>query len=59
MPLKSGSSKSVISANIAELIRAGHKRDQAVAIAFDHAGKGRKRGRRGGSGDVSGRIVTR
>jgi len=56
MPLKSGTSKAVISANIAELIRAGHKRDQAVAIAFDHARKGRKRGK---GGDVSGRIVSR
>ncbi len=33
MPLKSGSSQAVISANIAELIRAGHKPAQAEAIA--------------------------
>jgi uncharacterized protein len=39
MPLKSGSSQGVISANIAELIRAGHPRDQAAAIAYTEAGK--------------------
>ena len=39
MPLKSGSSKEVISANIAELIRSGRSREQAVAIAMRHAGK--------------------
>jgi hypothetical protein len=39
MPLKSGSSKEVISANIAELIKAGHKKDQAVAIAYSNARK--------------------
>lgn len=40
MPLKSGSSKDTIGANVAELIRSGHPRDQAVAIAYDKAGKG-------------------
>src|SRR5262245_4940968 len=39
MPLKSGSDDETISANIAELIRAGHPRDQAVAIAYKHAGR--------------------
>jgi len=39
MPLQSGSSKEVISANVAELIKAGHKRDQAVAIAYQNARK--------------------
>lgn len=39
MPLKSGSSEAVISANIAELIRAGHKPAQAEAIAYKQAGK--------------------
>jgi len=34
MPLKKGTSKKVLRENIAELIRAGHKRDQAVAIAY-------------------------
>lgn len=46
MPLLPGSSDEVISKNIAELIKAGYKRDQAVAIAMDHAGKGRKKSRR-------------
>ena len=38
MPLKQGSSKEVISANIAELINTGHDPDQAVAIAYREAG---------------------
>lgn len=43
MPLKKGKSKAAISANIAELIRSGRKRDQAVAIAMHQAGMSRKR----------------
>lgn len=39
MPLKQGSSEAVVSSNIAELIRAGHKPDQAKAIAYREAGK--------------------
>lgn len=39
MPLKSGKSEATISANIAELIRAGHPADQAAAIAYQHAGE--------------------
>lgn len=39
MPLAKGSSKSVISANIAELIKAGHKPSQAAAIAYKEAGE--------------------
>lgn len=39
MPLKSGKSQEVISENIAKLIREGYPRDQAVAIAYQHAGK--------------------
>lgn len=39
MPLEKGSSKEVISRNIAELIRAGHKPDQAAAIAYKEAGE--------------------
>src|SRR5262245_30209205 len=42
MPLKKGSSQETISSNIAELIRAGHERDQAAAIAYKEAGKSRK-----------------
>src|SRR4051812_35655710 len=34
MPLKSGSDKETISANIAEMIKAGHPREQAVAAAM-------------------------
>jgi hypothetical protein len=41
MPLKSGSSHAVISENIAELIKAGHKPDQAEAIAYREAGRAR------------------
>ena len=59
MPLRGGSSKGAISANIAELIRAGHKRDQAVAIAFEKAGKGRKRGKKHGGGNAEPRYIGR
>ena len=41
MPLKTGSSKETISENIAQLIREGYDRDQAVAIAYSKAGKSR------------------
>jgi len=43
MPLKKGSSKKVISSNIATEIKAGRPKKQAVAIAFSEAGKGRKK----------------
>lgn len=46
MPLKPGSSDDVVSQNIATLIREGKSRDQAVAIAYSNAGRG-KRGKNG------------
>jgi len=39
MPLKKGSSKAVISANIRELVKAGHSQKQSIAIAMRNAGK--------------------
>jgi hypothetical protein len=42
MPLKKGSSKGVIGANIKTEIEAGRPKDQAAAIAYSKAGKGRK-----------------
>ncbi len=43
MPLMKGSSKDIISGNIAELRRAGHPEAQAVAIAYKEAGKSKKK----------------
>jgi hypothetical protein len=43
MPLKKGSSKKTVSGNIAELIRSGRPKDQAVAIAMKEAKKSRKK----------------
>jgi hypothetical protein len=43
MPLISGSSKDVISSNIAEMRRAGHPEDQAIAAAYRKAGKSRSK----------------
>jgi hypothetical protein len=39
MPLKSGSSKKVVSANIREMMAAGYSQKQAVAAAMRKAGK--------------------
>lgn len=43
MPLKSGKSKAVVSANIRTEMQAGKPQRQAVAIALSKAGKGRKK----------------
>jgi hypothetical protein len=46
MPLKRGSSKKVISANIRELRHSGRPQRQAIAIAMEKAGKSRKKKKR-------------
>lgn len=46
MPLKRGSDRATISANIREMVRAGHPQRQAVAAALSNARRGRRRGRR-------------
>lgn len=43
MPLKKGSSKKVISENIAELRRSGRPEKQSVAIAYSEAGKTKRK----------------
>lgn len=42
MPLKMGSSKEIVSQNIKEMVKAGHKPKQAIAAALAHARKSKK-----------------
>lgn len=49
MPLKKGSSDSVVSANIRELVAAGHSQKQAEAIALKQSGKSRNAAAPGGA----------
>jgi len=46
MPLKKGSSKKTIQKNIEELIHTGRPADQAAAIAYEKAGKSKKKGKK-------------
>ncbi len=43
MPLKKGKSKKTIGYNISELMHSGYPKEQAVAIAYAHAGMSKKR----------------
>jgi len=47
MPLKRGSSKKTIAANIRTEMHAGKPQKQAIAIAYSVAGKARKGAKRG------------
>jgi hypothetical protein len=46
LPLQKGSSQKVISENIAEMIKSGHKQNQAIAAAMNQAGKSKSQDNR-------------
>lgn len=45
MPLKSGSSKNVISKNVSEMVKAGYSQPQAVAASLRKAGVPKAKGK--------------
>jgi len=42
MPLKRGSTRATLSHNVGKLIGEGYPKDQAAAIAYSKAGRGKK-----------------
>jgi hypothetical protein len=46
MPLKKGRSRKIVSENIAEMIRSGHPRNQAIAASLENAGLSNRKKRR-------------
>lgn len=42
MPLHKGKSDEIVSRNIAKLVKEGYPQKQAIAIALENSGKGRK-----------------
>lgn len=46
MPLRKGSGKKTISANISELRHSGYPKDQAIAVSYDYARRSKKRRKR-------------
>ena len=46
MPLKKGKSPKVVSANIREMVKAGHSQDQAVAAAMRMKRQSAKKGKK-------------
>lgn len=43
MPLKTGSSKKVISQNISEMVHSGYPQKQAIAASMNNAGKSKSK----------------
>jgi hypothetical protein len=43
MPLKKGKGKKTVASNIRELVNSGYPQKQAIAIAMNQAGKGKKK----------------